>query len=71
MQRGTVNIFGRVATLSGRVAQTFEDTVQVDVPAELLPKTAQTVEVSRASYEKDKSSFLDLLDSERSLRDVR
>ena len=38
---------------------------------ELLPKTAQTVEVSRASYEKDKSSFLDLLDSERSLRDVR
>jgi outer membrane protein TolC len=38
---------------------------------ELVPKTAQTVEVSRASYEKDKSSFLDLLDAERSLRDVR
>jgi cobalt-zinc-cadmium efflux system outer membrane protein len=38
---------------------------------ELLPKTAQTVDVSRASYEKDKSSFLDLLDAERSLRDVR
>jgi len=38
---------------------------------ELLPKTAQTVEVSRASYEKDKASFLDLLDAERSLRDVR
>ena len=36
VQRGTVNIFGRVATLSGRIAQTFEDTVQVDVPAELL-----------------------------------
>src|SRR5712692_5548190 len=40
IQRGTVNIFGRVSTLSGRIAQTFEDTVQVDVPAELLPKTA-------------------------------
>ena len=38
VQRGTVNIFGRVATLTGRIAQTFEDTVQVDVPAELLPK---------------------------------
>ena len=29
------------------------------------------MEVSRASYEKDKASFLDLLDAERSLRDVR
>ena len=38
---------------------------------ELLPKTAQSVEVSRTSYEKDKGSFLDLLDSERSLRDVK
>jgi GWxTD domain-containing protein len=45
VQRGTVNIFGRVATLSGRVAQTFEDTVQVDVPAELLPKTAENSQV--------------------------
>jgi outer membrane protein TolC len=39
--------------------------------AELLPKSEQSVEVSRASYEKDKASFLDLLDSERSLRDVK
>ena len=38
---------------------------------ELLPKSAQSVEVSRAGYEKDKASFLDLLDSERSLRDVK
>jgi len=38
---------------------------------ELVPKTAQTVEVSRAGYEKDKTSFLDLLDAERSLRDVK
>jgi GWxTD domain-containing protein len=45
VQRGTVNIFGRVTTLTGRVAQTFEDTVQVDVPAELLPKTAENSSV--------------------------
>ena len=45
VQRGTVNIFGRVATLSGRIAQTFEDTVQVDVPAELLAKAADNSQV--------------------------
>jgi len=33
VQRGTVNIFGRVSTLTGKIVQTFEDTVQVDVPA--------------------------------------
>jgi GWxTD domain-containing protein len=38
VQRGVVNIFGRVTTLSGRIAQTFEDPVGVDQPAELLPK---------------------------------
>ena len=45
VQRGTVNIFGRVSTLTGRVIQTFEDTVQVDVPAELLPRTAENSSV--------------------------
>ena len=35
---GVVNIFGRLTTLVGRVAQTFEDTVTVTQPAELLPK---------------------------------
>src|SRR5205823_2447016 len=29
VSRGTVNIFGRITTIAGRVAQTFEDTVQV------------------------------------------
>src|SRR5438874_5095292 len=38
VQRGTINIFGRVTTLTGRIAQTFEDTVQMDIPAERLPK---------------------------------
>ena len=45
VQRGTVNIFGRVTTLTGKIAQTFEDTVQVDVPAELLPKVAENSSV--------------------------
>jgi GWxTD domain-containing protein len=45
VQRGTVNIFGRVSTLTGRIAQTFEDTVQVDVPAELLPKVTENSSV--------------------------
>ena len=45
ISRGTVNIFGRLTTISGRVAQTFEDTVQVDVPPELLPKTTENASV--------------------------
>jgi GWxTD domain-containing protein len=45
VQRGTVNIFGRVSTLTGRVVQTFEDTAQVDVPAELLPRSAENSSV--------------------------
>ena len=45
VQRGTVNIFGRLSTLTGKIVQTFEDTVQVDVPAELLPRTAENASV--------------------------
>jgi GWxTD domain-containing protein len=45
VERGTVNIFGRVQTLTGKIAQTFEDTVQVDVPTELLPKTQENASV--------------------------
>jgi GWxTD domain-containing protein len=45
IQRGTVNIFGRISTLTGKIVQTFEDTVQVDVPAELLPRTAENASV--------------------------
>ncbi len=43
--RGTVNIFGRITTIGGRVAQTFEDTVQIDVPKELLPKKVENASV--------------------------
>jgi GWxTD domain-containing protein len=45
IQRGVVNIFGRVTTMTGRIAQTFEDTVQVDVPEELLPRTLENASV--------------------------
>ena len=43
--RGTVNILGRVTTLTGRIAQTFEETVQIDVPSELLAKTQDNASV--------------------------
>ncbi|HXE91250.1 MAG TPA: GWxTD domain-containing protein [Terriglobales bacterium] len=45
VQRGVANIFGRLTTLTGRIAQTFEDTVQVDVPEALLSKTIQNASV--------------------------
>src|SRR5579884_3745725 len=45
VEHGVVNIFGRLTTLAGKVAQTFEDTVVADVPAELLPKE---IEIGRA-----------------------
>jgi GWxTD domain-containing protein len=37
--KGVVNILGRVSTISRRPVQTFEDTVEVQVPSELLSKT--------------------------------
>jgi GWxTD domain-containing protein len=45
VQRGVVNIFGRVTTLTGHIAQTFEDTVQADIPAELLARAAENSQV--------------------------
>ncbi len=41
LQRGTVNIYGRVTTITGKIVQTFEDTVQVDVPPDLLARTLE------------------------------
>jgi GWxTD domain-containing protein len=35
--RGAVNIYGQVTTIGGRIAQTFEDTVQLTVPQSILP----------------------------------
>ncbi len=50
VQRGTVNVFMRVTTLSGRVAQTDEQTVQADIPAELLPRMAENSQVYSKAF---------------------
>lgn len=42
---GTVNILGRVSNLNDRPVQTFEDTVNVQVPSELLARTRNNVSV--------------------------
>jgi GWxTD domain-containing protein len=42
---GTVNILGRVSNLNDRPIQTFEDTVNVQVPSELLARTRNNVSV--------------------------
>ena len=39
--KATVNIFARITNLAGRVVNTFEDVVSVDVSAELLGKAIQ------------------------------
>jgi len=45
IQRASVNIFGRISTITGRVASTFEDTVGVDEPNELLEKALLTTQI--------------------------
>jgi GWxTD domain-containing protein len=42
---GTVNILGRVSNLNDRPIQTFENTVNVQVPSELLARTQNNVSV--------------------------
>jgi GWxTD domain-containing protein len=42
---GTVNILGRVTNISHKVIQTFEDTVNVQVPNELLASTKNNMSV--------------------------
>jgi GWxTD domain-containing protein len=39
VSKGVVNILGKVTTLTHKTVQSFEDTVEVDEPAELLEKT--------------------------------
>jgi GWxTD domain-containing protein len=45
VEHGVVNIFGRLTTLTGKVAQTFEDTVSADIPSELLAREAENYKV--------------------------
>jgi GWxTD domain-containing protein len=39
VSKGVVNILGKVTTMTHKTVQSFEDTVEVDEPAELLEKT--------------------------------
>ena len=45
VEHGVVNIFGRFTSISGKVAQTFEDPVATDVPSELLAREAENNKV--------------------------
>jgi hypothetical protein len=45
VEHGVVNIFGRVSNLTGKVVQTFEDTVSADVPSELLAREAENSKI--------------------------
>jgi GWxTD domain-containing protein len=45
VSRGPVNILGRVTTISGRIAQTFEDTVDDPFPSELRAAKMDTSEI--------------------------
>jgi len=42
---GTVNILGRVSNINHRVIQTFEDTVKVETPSDLLERTKNNMSV--------------------------
>ena len=39
LHNAVVNVFGRVTTLTGRIVQTFEDVIQLDVPPALFERT--------------------------------
>jgi GWxTD domain-containing protein len=45
VSKGVVNILGKVTTLTHKTVQTFEDTVEVAVPSELLEKKLDTQSV--------------------------
>jgi len=45
VSKGVVNILGKVTTLTHKTVQTFEDTVEVAVPSELLEKKLDTLSV--------------------------
>ncbi|MFZ0634701.1 MAG: GWxTD domain-containing protein [Candidatus Acidiferrales bacterium] len=41
IQSATMNLFARITTLSGRIVNTFEDTINQDVPTSLLQQSLQ------------------------------
>src|SRR6204780_1330709 len=45
VQSASVNLFGRITSLSGRIVNTFEDTVRRDVPSSLLQQSLATASI--------------------------
>ncbi len=41
VSRGDVHIIGRISTITDKIVQSFEETVEVEEPSELLPKTLE------------------------------
>ena len=48
VHQSTINVFGRVTTMTGRIVDTFEDVLRLDVPPSLLERTLE----ERAVYQK-------------------
>jgi GWxTD domain-containing protein len=48
LQRATVNVFGRITTMTRRIVTTFEDTVAVDAPPQML----QAYQAQKSIYQK-------------------
>jgi hypothetical protein len=49
LQRATVNVFGRITTMTRRIVTTFEDTVVVDAPPQML----QAYQAQKSIYQKN------------------
>jgi GWxTD domain-containing protein len=49
VQKAAVNIFGRITTMTRRIVQTFEDTVTVESPTEMLQAYAQRSSIYQKS----------------------
>ncbi len=49
VEKGVVHIFGRLTTIGGHIAQTFEDTVEHDIPSELLQREAEGASIYQKS----------------------
>jgi GWxTD domain-containing protein len=45
IHRATVNVYGRITGINGRVAQSFEDTIAQDVPEALFKQTLETASI--------------------------
>jgi GWxTD domain-containing protein len=49
VEKASINVFGRITTMTRRIVQTFEDTVAVDCPNEMLQAYAQRSSIYQKS----------------------